>query len=60
MDRATESGLDHDFAEVLRRRLANDVRPHVLRLEHADEYPTEMVEQMRAFGLFGATILALE
>ena len=30
--------------------------PNVLELEHADEYPTEMVEQMREFGLFGATI----
>ena len=25
-------------------------------LEHADRYPVEMVEQMREFGLFGATI----
>ena len=30
--------------------------PNVIELEHADEYPTEMVEQMREFGLFGATI----
>ena len=38
--------------------LDRDVRPHVLRLEHADEYPAEMVEQMKALGLFGATIPA--
>jgi alkylation response protein AidB-like acyl-CoA dehydrogenase len=49
--------LDTDFARVLRKGLA-DVRPAVLELEHADEYPVEMVEQMRAFGLFGATIPA--
>jgi alkylation response protein AidB-like acyl-CoA dehydrogenase len=34
------------------------VRPHVLRLDHADEYPHEMVEQMKGLGLFGATIPA--
>ena len=31
-------------------------RPVVLELEHADEYPRQLVEQMREFGLFGATI----
>ena len=30
--------------------------PRVLELEHGDVYPTAMVEQMKAFGLFGATI----
>ncbi len=38
--------------------LERDVRPHVLRLEHADEYPHEMVAQMKELGLFGATISA--
>ena len=45
-----------DVLDVLRRWLAKDVEPHVIALEHADEYPHEMVEQMREFGLFGATI----
>jgi alkylation response protein AidB-like acyl-CoA dehydrogenase len=36
--------------------LERDVKPHVLRLDHADEYPHNMVEQMKEFGLFGATI----
>ncbi len=36
--------------------LVRDVKPHVLRLDHADEYPHEMVEQMKVMGLFGATI----
>ncbi|MBT3425379.1 MAG: acyl-CoA dehydrogenase family protein, partial [Gammaproteobacteria bacterium] len=36
--------------------LDRDVRDQVLELEHADEYPYEMVEQMKALGLFGATI----
>lgn len=45
-----------EFREILAKWLENDVRPNVLEFEHADTYPTEMVEQMRAFGLFGATI----
>lgn len=47
-----------EMVDVVRRWLARDVEPDVLRLEHADEYPTAMVEQMREFGLFGATIPA--
>src|SRR5262249_61246922 len=40
------------------RFLERDVAPYVQKLEHADEYPAEMVERMRALGLFGATIPA--
>ena len=32
------------------------VKPHVSKLEHDDTYPSEMVDQMREMGLFGATI----
>jgi alkylation response protein AidB-like acyl-CoA dehydrogenase len=42
--------------ETLEAWLASEVVPHVLEFEHADRYPHEMVEQMRAFGLFAATI----
>jgi alkylation response protein AidB-like acyl-CoA dehydrogenase len=51
---------DHDQAilDAVDRFLQNDVKPHVKRLEHADEYPTEIVEQMKAMGLFGCTIAA--
>jgi alkylation response protein AidB-like acyl-CoA dehydrogenase len=50
-------GLEREgILAVLRRWLAQDVLPDVLRLEHADEYPAAMVDQMREFGLFGATI----
>ena len=44
------------FQRTLAQWLAKDVLPYVLEYEHADKYPTEMVEQMREFGLFGATI----
>jgi len=36
--------------------LKNDVKPHVMEMEHDDIYPETMVEQMKEFGLFGATI----
>ena len=36
--------------------LERDVKPHVMEMEHGDIYPHEMVQQMKALGLFGATI----
>jgi alkylation response protein AidB-like acyl-CoA dehydrogenase len=42
--------------DAINKWLDRDVRPHVLRLDHADEYPAEMVAQMQELGLFGATI----
>ena len=50
-----------DLAEIeatLRKWLDTHVSPTVLELEHQDIYPTDAVEQMREFGLFGATIPA--
>ena len=47
-----------EILRVLRTWLERDVAPVVLELEHADEYPRALVEQMREFGLFGATIPA--
>jgi alkylation response protein AidB-like acyl-CoA dehydrogenase len=44
------------FRDSLRKWLSHAVKPTVLDLEHADEYPTALVEDMREFGLFGATI----
>jgi alkylation response protein AidB-like acyl-CoA dehydrogenase len=58
-DDALVSSTAEDEAPILdaiRKWLDRDVRPHVLELEHGDIYPTAMVEQMKAFGLFGATI----
>jgi alkylation response protein AidB-like acyl-CoA dehydrogenase len=42
--------------ETLEAWLASEVVPQVIEYEHADRYPHEMVEQMREFGLFAATI----
>ena len=38
------------------RWLEKDVRPVVKQYDHDDKWPTEIVEQMRQFGLFGATV----
>ena len=42
--------------DTIEKWLERDVKDQVLALEHADEYPHEMVQQMRELGLFGATI----
>ena len=44
--------------DAVDRFLKTEVRPHVKRLEHADEYPHEIVEQMKQMGLFGSIIPA--
>src|SRR3984885_6948445 len=38
------------------RWLEKEVRPVVKEHDHADRWPAEIVEQMREFGLFGATV----
>ncbi|RLA43493.1 MAG: acyl-CoA dehydrogenase [Gammaproteobacteria bacterium] len=42
--------------DSVNRWLERDVAPYAHDLEQADEYPHAMVEQMKALGLFGATI----
>jgi alkylation response protein AidB-like acyl-CoA dehydrogenase len=49
---------DHDrlILDSVRRFLDREVKPHVHALEHDDVYPGDIVEGMKALGLFGATI----
>ncbi|MGH8737211.1 MAG: acyl-CoA dehydrogenase family protein [Burkholderiales bacterium] len=47
---------DAPILDAIGKWLERDVRPRVRELEKKDEYPAAMVEQMMAFGLFGATI----
>ena len=42
--------------DALDKFLAAEVRPHVRALEHDDIYPAEIVDKMKALGLFGCTI----
>jgi len=48
--------LADELVATVRAFVAKDVLPVASELEHTDEYPTDLVEQMRALGLFGATI----
>ena len=52
----TPSQDDALILDSLERFLTRDVKPYVRELEHDDIYPAEIVEQMKALGLFGATI----
>jgi len=47
---------ESQILDALDKFLDRDVRPHVMRLEHADEYPHDIVEGMKDLGLFGAII----
>jgi alkylation response protein AidB-like acyl-CoA dehydrogenase len=52
LDEADEAQL----LRTLERWLEKDVRPVVKHFDHGDLYPTRIVEQMKEFGLFGATV----
>src|SRR5262249_2297895 len=53
----TPASQDDDaILDAVGKWLERDVRPHVHALEKDDIYPADMVEQMKAPGLFGATI----
>jgi alkylation response protein AidB-like acyl-CoA dehydrogenase len=42
--------------DAVERWTEREVRPIARKCDHADEYPHELVEQMKELGLFGATI----
>jgi alkylation response protein AidB-like acyl-CoA dehydrogenase len=52
--------IDQDVRDELRatvrKWVEREVLPVASELEHADEFPTDIVEQMKAMGLFGITI----
>ena len=52
----TDPELADELVAAVRAFVVKDVLPVASELEHADEYPTALVGQMRALGLFGATI----
>jgi alkylation response protein AidB-like acyl-CoA dehydrogenase len=53
---AQEIQTQEQIVAEIRRFVEAEVVPVADRLEHADEYPFELIEQMKALGLFGATI----
>jgi alkylation response protein AidB-like acyl-CoA dehydrogenase len=56
--RQIEGADEEQLFRSIDRWLERDVKPVVKEHDHADLYPTEIVEQMKALGLFGATISA--
>ena len=58
-DLRTELTSPEEEAQILdtiEKWLRRDVRPHVKKFDHADEYPREIVEQIKELGLMGAII----
>jgi alkylation response protein AidB-like acyl-CoA dehydrogenase len=56
---AQTHGLTEVQSEILstvRSFVDKEIIPHAQELEHADEYPAEIVEGMKEMGLFGITI----
>src|SRR3979490_745529 len=56
MTPTTGPEIRQELVETVRRFIAREVIPVASDLEHADEFPTAIVEQMKALGLFGITI----
>jgi alkylation response protein AidB-like acyl-CoA dehydrogenase len=57
---AETAGFDEadeaQFFDAIDRWIQRDLKPIVKEFDHADRYPAHVVEQMKEFGLFGATI----
>ncbi len=53
---SADAEQDGMILDSVGRFLEREVRPHVHALEHDDIYPEDIVEGMKALGLFGATI----
>ena len=52
----TDTQIADEMIETIRRWVDKEVVPNASELEHADEFPQAMFDQMNEFGLFGATI----
>ncbi|MPZ97321.1 MAG: acyl-CoA dehydrogenase [Propionibacteriales bacterium] len=48
--------IQSEILRTVRDFVDNEILPVANQLEHADEYPTKIVEQMKELGLFGLTI----
>src|ERR1700678_2461374 len=53
---AERQSEENMILDAVDKFLETDVRPHAHDLEARDEYPTEIVEKMKAMGLFGCLI----
>ncbi|MFI5848424.1 acyl-CoA dehydrogenase family protein [Micromonospora chalcea] len=48
--------VQRSILETVREFADKEIIPHAQRLEHADEYPSDILDGMREMGLFGLTI----
>ena len=52
----TDPEIRREMIETVRRFIAREVIPVASEMEHADEFPAAIVQQMRELGLFGIAI----
>ena len=52
----TDPEVRRELVDTVRRFITREVVPVAFDLEHADTYPEDIVEQMKALGLFGIAI----
>src|SRR5690349_3211568 len=52
----TDPEIRRELIETVRRFIAREVIPVASEMEHADEFPAAIVQQMRELGLFGIAI----
>jgi butyryl-CoA dehydrogenase len=52
----TDAEVREQLVETVRRFIEREVVPVATEMEHADEYPDAIVEQMKELGLFGIAI----
>jgi len=55
-DRPPEADEDTQILDMIERWVARELKPIVREYDHADRYPSHIVEQMKELGLFGATV----
>jgi len=53
---STDPDVRREIIETVRRFVAKEVIPVASEFEHEDRFPEDIVEQMKALGLFGVTI----
>jgi len=50
------SSEEQDVVDTVREFVDREVKPVVQELEHADEYPEKIIEQMKGLGIYGLAI----